>query len=222
MIVSIDDFKNRLAEIDTLLNYSRANQHSVDKYKLFNKIAIVLLCSHFEVFIESFIAEHVDVIKHCFDSGSIPQYMKDNYIDDTIRTLKDLKKPSKKQKPLRALFQLHGATTVPLTSLSELILDTKYSFGKHGQEETEKLFCKFGFGVFVETKAFKDSFKVINSVISIRNNIIHEGSAPTLSLADIITYKKCFVDFANELENHVLAHQIDYYGREYYLHAHVV
>lgn len=78
MIESIVDFKNNLKEIDILASYSQANRESVEKYKLFNKTAIVLLCSHFETFVEAFISEHVDALKSCYNNGNIPQYMKDN------------------------------------------------------------------------------------------------------------------------------------------------
>ena len=216
MIGSVDDFRNRLSEIDTLMVYAQANKKKLEKYKLFNKTAIVLLCSHFEVFIEAFIAEHVDVLKSCFDSDSIPQYMKDNYIIDTFMSLKYLTKPSKKSKPLTALFRLHGDHSVNMSSLNDLILDMKYSFGKHGQEETEKLFKKFGLDSFVASACFKDSFRKINSAISIRNNIIHEGSAPTLSHADLIDYKSSCLSFAEGLENHILTNQVSYYSKEYY------
>lgn len=216
MIVSIDDFKNRLSEIDILITYARANQRSLDKYKLFNKTAIVLLCSHFEVFVEAFIAEHVDTLKTCYDSNNMPQYMKDNYINDTINFYRDTPQPSKKPRQLKALFQLHGTDALRMSSLNDLIIEIKYGFGKHGQEETSKLFIKFGFSNFVSSAVYLDSFKKINSAISIRNNIIHEGAAPTLSYVDVVEYKSWFLKFANGLEQHVLNNQEMYYGREVY------
>lgn len=140
MIGSVDDFKRRLSEIEILITYARNNQRTLDKYKLFNKTAIVLLCSHFEVFVETFIAEHVDVLKSSYNSTTLPQYMKDNYIDDTVKAYKDNPQPSKKQKPLKALFQLHSSSAVSMSSLNDLMLEIKYGFGKHGQGETDKLF----------------------------------------------------------------------------------
>lgn len=216
MIGSVDDFKNRLSEIDTLIVYARANQRVLDKYQLFNKSAIVLLCSHFEVFVEAFIAEHVDVLKSCYESGTLPQYMKDNYINDTIKALRDLDKPSKKQKQLKALFQLHDSISVAMTTVRDLELDMKYAFGKHGQEETEKLFKKFGFEGFVNSHSFQDPFKKINSAIYIRNNIIHEGSAPSLTHVVLDEYKTEFLRFADNLEQYVLNNQTSYYGKKYY------
>ena len=217
MIGSIDDFKRRLVEIDTLIGYARANQRALDKYQLFNKSAIVLLCSHFEVFVEAFIAEHVDALKSSYRSSSLPQYMKDNYINDTIKVLKNLDKPSKKQKPLKALFQLHDSVSIAMTAIRDLELDMKYSFGKHGQEDTEKLFKKFGFENFVNSTAFQDPFIKINSAIYIRNNIIHEGSAPSLTHVSLATYKDEFLNFANNLEQYVLNNQMTYYGMELYV-----
>ena len=217
MIGSIDDFKIRLAEIDTLIAYARANQRVLDKYQLFNKTAIVLLCSHFEVFVEAFIAEHVDALKACYKSDALPQYMKDNYVNDTIKALKDLDKPSRKQKPLKALFRLHDSASAAMSTIRDLELDMKYSFGRHGQEETEKLFKKFGFESFVRSVDFQDPFKKINSAINIRNNIIHEGSSPSLTHVGLGTYKSVFLAFADNLEQYVLANQIAYYGKVVYL-----
>lgn len=217
MIGSVDDFKNRLAEVDTLIVYAQANQRSVDKYQLFNKTAMVLLCSHFEVFVEAFISEHVDVLRVCYRSDTIPQYMKDNYINDTIRLLKEMSVPSKKTRPLKALFKLHDSVTTEVANITDLVLDMKYSFGKHGQADTERLFKKFGFEGFVDSNDFKDPFKKINSAISIRNSIIHEGSVPMLSHGDVSSYKQEFVKFAEALENDVLRNQVTYYGKEYYI-----
>lgn len=216
MIESIEDFRNNLKEVDVLMSYSRANQKSIVKFKLFNKTAIVLLCSYFEVFIEAFISEHVDTLKLHYDSGSIPQYMKDNYIDDTLKALRDLPYPSRKPKKLKALFKLHDSSPTRITEISDLELDIKYAFGKHGQEDTARLLKKFGFKSFVESDDFLEPFKSINSAISIRNNVIHEGCAPTLSYQDLVTYKKEFEKFASGLEQHLLANQIMYYGATVY------
>lgn len=216
MIDSVDSFKERIKEIDILLTYARNNQRTLDKYKLFIKTAVVLLCTHFEVFVESFMAEHVDVLRACYKSDTIPQYMKDNYVNDTIRALRDLPVPSKKTKPLRALFRLHDSKVLEMTAISDLEIDMKYSFGKHGQEDTERLFCKFGFATFVDSPSFRDPFRNINSAINIRNNIIHEGSAPNLSHNDVIMYKNDFLKFATDLELHVLTNQEKYYGKVYY------
>lgn len=41
MIDSVDAFKERIKEIDILLTYARNNQRTLDKYKLFNKTAVV-------------------------------------------------------------------------------------------------------------------------------------------------------------------------------------
>lgn len=217
MISSVDDFMHRLSEVDTLILYAQANQRSIDKYKLFNKAAMVLLCSHFEVFVEAFISEHVDVLRVCFRSDTMPQYMKDNYINDTINSLKDLPVPSKKTRPLKALFKLHDSTTSDVKNITDLVLDMKYSFGKHGQADTERLFKKFGFERFVNSSDFQGPFKKINSAISIRNSIIHEGSAPMLSHGDVSFYKQEFIRFAESLENNVLSNQVTYYGKEYYV-----
>lgn len=217
MMDSVDAYKNRMKEIDILLIYANKNQRSIDKYKLFNKTAIVLLCTNFEVFVEAFIAEHVDVLRECYMNDTIPQYMKDNYVNDTIRSLKDIATPSKKNKLLKALFRLHDSKITDMKHISDLKIDMKYSFGKHGQEETARLFRKFGFGDFVDSSSFKDPFININSAINIRNNIIHEGSAPTLSHNDVIKYKRDFLKFVNELESHVVNNQQKYYGKQYYV-----
>ena len=183
---------------------------------MFNKTAIILLCSHFETFVEAFISEHVDALKACYNNGNVPQYMKDNYINDTIRSLKNIAEPSKHKKSLNALFKLHDSISVEMSNLNDLELDMRYSFGRHGQEETERLFKKFGFKGFVESEDFKEPFKKINSAISIRNNIIHEGSAPTLSYEDLKIYKKAFLQFADGLQKHVIEKQELYYGTVFY------
>lgn len=216
MIQSVEDFRNNLREIDLLLSYARAKEKDITEYKLFNKVAIVLLCSHFEVLVESFIAEHAENIKLSYNTLTLPQYMKDNYINDTVKSLKDHPTPSKKKKPLKALFQLHSKDAVPVSSLSDLVLDMKFSFGKHGQEQVEKLLTKFGLGQFVTSPEFKRAFRDINSAIAIRHNIIHEGNTPSLTHIDIENYKNTLLTFASALEDHMFANQHIYYGRNVY------
>lgn len=217
MIESVEDFRSNLNEIDILMSYARANQKSVAKYKLFIKTAIVLLCSHFEVFIEAFISEHVDVLKSCYNSGNMPQFMKDNYIDDTLKLFKSQTAKGKNSRQLKALFKLHDSVSVKMSELSDLELNLKFSIGKHGQKEVEHLFVKFGLDSFVESQSFIKPFKLINSAIGIRNNIIHEGSAPTLTYEDLVKYKEASRDFVNGLQQHILTHQEQYYGRMYYM-----
>ena len=213
MIASIEDFLSNLKEVDMLLSYAAKNSQKIDRYKLFIKTAMVMLCSHFEVFVETFISEHVDILKRCYDNDTLPQFMKDNYINDTVKVLKDLSFPSRKTKTLKAIFRLHDSVKCRMLDIDNLEIDMKYSFGKHGQEETERLFKKFGLENFVKSTSFKNSFKKINSAISIRNNIIHEGSAPTLSYKDMLDYKQSFLDFANALEKHIIENQSQYYGK---------
>lgn len=213
MLDSVKDFRIRLKEVDILIGYAKANPHHIEKYKLFLKTAIVLLCSHFEVFIEAFIEEHVDLIKANYNNITLPQYMKDNFIDDTFNSYKNVLKPSKKQKPIKALFQLHSNAPLSLSSLNDLILDTKFGFGKHGQSETDRILIKFGFSSFVDTADYKETFNKINSAIAIRNNIIHEGSAPTLSCEDLVNYKTYFQKFAEALELYLINNQVKYYSK---------
>ncbi len=216
MIESVDDFRKKVSEIDILITYSERNKKDLEKFRLFNKVSIVLLCSHFEAFVESFIAEHVDALRASYHSDTLPQYMKDNYINDTIRSLNGFSEPSKRTRPLSALFKLHDSKVFKMTDISDLEIDMKYSYGKHGQQETEKLFKKFGFKSFVESSGFQEPFRQINSAISIRNTIIHEGSAPSLSLLDVKNCKSAFLGIVKALEEHVINNQLVYYGRTIY------
>lgn len=55
---SIDQIRQNMSEVDMLLNYASQNANDVQKYQLFNKAAVVLLSTKFEVFLEDFIDEH--------------------------------------------------------------------------------------------------------------------------------------------------------------------
>ena len=51
---SIDQIRQNMSEVDMLLNYASQNANDVQKYQLFNKAAVVLLSTKFEVFLEDF------------------------------------------------------------------------------------------------------------------------------------------------------------------------
>ena len=216
MIDSIDAFRANLAEIDVLHSYALLNEKKIQEYRLFNKVAVVLLCTSFEVMVESFIAEHTENLLLCYDNLTLPQFMKDNYINDTIKYLMSAPVPSQKKKQLRALFQLHGNKSIQVSTLSDLVLEMRFSIGKHGQKETERIFTKFGLKSFIESSSFISAFGTINSAVAMRNNIIHEGSTPSLTHVDVENYKDAFLEFSSALENHMILNQRLYYGKNIY------
>ena len=92
----------------------------------------------------------------------------------------------------------------------------RFSIGKHGQKETERIFTKFGLKSFIESSSFISAFGTINSAVAMRNNIIHEGSTPSLTHVDVENYKDAFLEFSSALENHMILNQRLYYGKNIY------
>lgn len=59
---SIDQIRQNMSEVDMLLNYASQNANDVQIYQLFNKTAVVLLSTKFEVFLEDFIGFELRIV----------------------------------------------------------------------------------------------------------------------------------------------------------------
>lgn len=211
-----NDFKNALSEINILLSYSK--RHSKDsnpnEYQLFNKMSVILLCTCFESFIESFIDDLSCTIKNRTNNKNIPDFMKANYKDDSLCAYFDPKNKKEQNKILTDLIRLLSKETIEMKYLSNLKLKTRFNYGKHGEKEIKKLFEKFGLKDFCNTEEISLLIPKLNGLISIRNNVIHENAAPNLTFSDIKDYKTAVTDFINHLQDFIIKNQINIFNVE--------
>jgi hypothetical protein len=114
---------------------------------------------------------------------------------------------------IKKRFYELGTIWVSNDNFGNLDIDCKFAYGKHGENEFRKLFNQLGINdvfqeinVFVpdetlgtDTKTQIDFRGIFNSVIGMRNNILHQDATPSLTHSDIRKYKTIFQIFAEQL-----------------------
>jgi len=102
---------------------------------------------------------------------------------------------------------------------SILKVESKFSFGQHGEAELIKLFEKVGVGDVFEVITLSESLETVstetpinsvvdfrgifNSVTNMRNNILHQDASPNLNTDLIRKYRQYFEVFAGRLDEHL-------------------
>lgn len=209
---SIDNFKKSLSEFDMLIDYARRNISNVHKYQLFIKLAVVLLSTKLEVFIEDFIEEHSLKMLEGHTNISLQQDIKNNYLNRAVELIINEKKQQKRNQLFQSIYLLLNDNVEKISSLVNIKPSTSFNYGKHGQSEIELLFDKHGLGVFIKTKESQDCLKFMNSLICIRNNVIHQDATPGTTHQTIIDHKKNILKFINFIEEELKLNKKLYYN----------
>lgn len=194
---SVNDFKEAIKEIHVLLENATLSISENIKYRTFNKSSIVLLCGKFESFLEGFLEEFGYYILNTFSNKKLESYIKNHLIDVLINEL-EIKKNNnqKREEVLMKFVKILGADEV---LCNEFEINTKFSYGKHGQSEVTKLLKKFGFNDFADSEENKIFYEKFNSLNNIRNNILHQDSTPSLTHQDVETYLSIIEKFVENL-----------------------
>lgn len=85
-------------------------------------------------------------------------------------------------------------------------------YGKHGQKEIESLFERHGLKAFITSAPIRNSLQMMNSLFSIRNNVIHEDASPSLTHQTIKAHKDNIMHFVDLLEIDITANHKAYYN----------
>ena len=209
---SIDHIRNNIVEINTILNYARQNQADIQKYQMFNKIAVVLLCTKFEVFLEDFMDEHSRMVVQGHTNTSIPSKMKDTYIDTAVISASGVKNKTIRNSFLQSLMTLLKNDGSSIASIMNIRPSTKFAFGKHGQKEIESMFERHGLGTFVKSADAQADLRLMNSLFSIRNNVIHEDASPGLTHQTIESHRDNIIHFVGLVEAEITVNHQTYYN----------
>jgi hypothetical protein len=202
-IEAIDIFKDACDEIHILIDYSQKNKTNLKRYATFNKAAIVLLCAKFEACLEGFLEEyiyfHIDNSSNLTLNRDIYEHLVDCVIDTIEINRKDI---TKRGKNIKALTDLCGMNEVK--PLSNYQFNSKLKFGKHGQNEVQRLLNSFGFSSYVGLDESKTFFRLFNSLNNIRNNIVHEDATPSLTHQDVKMYLSTVSKFVIGLKDEAI------------------
>lgn len=210
---SIDQIRSNISEIDIILNYARQNQTNIQNYQMFNKIAVVLLCTKFEVFLEEFVDEHSRSILQGHTNTSISTTMKENYVEVAVTNAAGVKNKTARNAYLQSLLTLLKNDGSSIAALTNIRPSTKFAYGKHGQAEIEKLFSRHGLETFIKSADAQNALMMMNSLFSIRNNVIHEDASPGLTHQTIEGHRDNIMHFVDLVENDVITNHFKYYNQ---------
>lgn len=186
---SIDQIRNNIVEVDMLLDYASNNTEDIKRYQMFIKASVVLLSTKFEVFLEEFIDEHSRLVLAGHTNATISTELKNKYIDTAVDMVRETNNRTKKNQYLSMVSKLLINSGESISTFSSIRPSTKFSFGKHGQKEIEALFERHGLKAFITSEPIHNLLQIMNSLFSIRNNVIHEDASPTLTHQTIQNHK---------------------------------
>lgn len=207
---SISNFVESLQEINLLVKYAQRNSKDFVRYRLFNKVAIVLLMSKFENFLESFIEEHSDKQLQGHSSSTFPDDLKVLYLEEAAKLILE---KTKKEKYAKHILQLYGDSTEDIYSLKSIKPSCSFNYGKHGSSEIKKLFSNHGLSAFIKSDVMRPILDQLNSCIAIRNNIIHQDATPSLTHQDVISHTNNIRNFVMHLKKDIDNNKVIYYRR---------
>ncbi len=215
--LSIDGFEQTLQEVEILIEMAKECENNNQiKYGAINKSAFLLLASKFENFIERILEDYIDSICQLnLPCTQLPEILLIQHTFQLLNKIESYNAPHKHHKA-KDVFKDVGQLWVTENNISRLDIKCKFSYGKHGEKEFQKLFNIIGFNdIFSEIEItdreeslYDDiseqiivvDFKgKINSLTNLRNNILHQDASPNLDVNMIEQYKKYIGQFAQKL-----------------------
>lgn len=213
---SENDFIKALEQVELLIEEAQAAEQQQQKYLTYNKANMLLLLAKFENFLEQIIEEYIDLINnlrlcaHC-----IPDEIKLQHSICLFDKSKDYFKNAQKIEESKSMLVELGELWKGQAPFDRLVVNAKFNYGKHGDKEIAKIFYNAGIdNIFDKVKVYSqtetmleerparievDIKSTINSMIGIRNNIIHTDATPALTHGDIIKYQDYLRQFSKEI-----------------------
>lgn len=212
---AVKDFEVALGEVDALLALATAaGEHSPNRPALI-KASLLLLTTKVECFFESIVEEYCELVSQHHSTFHLPLALR---VGMSRRIFLDAKLECE-HIGFQLAAQKFSAISEFWTGKSpcpQVLVDSKFSYGKHGEAQVVKLFRRIGIdNVFekfpveseVESMANQGGPTSIapdfNSLTSIRNNITHSDATPSLAEADVASRKRRLLLFAGALGDYL-------------------
>ncbi len=210
----LTDFIATLREVDILLVSAESSVADEVKHATFNKSALLLLSCKFENFVELLVEQYVYAINTFrLPSDRIPEPLRLHHTFQVLGKIEQQRNSGQIDVVKQAFCDI---ATLWITSnpFDQLTVDNKFAYGKHGEKELIKLFRPIGINdVFAEIEVnvhddtsengadFKrvDFKGMFNSVMNMRNNILHQNATPSLTPGTIRDYKIAFECFSENI-----------------------
>lgn len=208
------DFFSAMDEVHELLRVAGDSDENFQLHNALLKSSILLLTAKFECFVED-AAEEVKYRLELDGVGAdrLPVRLRvacvQNVIDDSF--IAKVRHGSEKAlSELKVLIPLLAGDRV-----NSVPIDTRFSYGKHGSVELEKLMVRLGiskaFEIFdgmaerqgAERGALKAAF---DSLTAIRNNIIHTDATPSFTVDQVKEYEATIVVLTQAIDECLAEH----------------
>lgn len=209
------EFEESLKEFALLLESAvEADEAGEDeKYAVYLKCALLLLTTKFECFLEELVEEVANWIRtESIPCSLLPIEISTHYTHRRSANLESHYNQSKfndiriSSTALAKFWLDHDS--------SDFEIDCKFSYGKHGEKEVAKLLRRIGvpapfdvIPVEIETPdgemQIVDMAGIINSLTSIRNNVLHQNASPQLTHHFLREKHDCLLRFCKDLVSHV-------------------
>lgn len=212
---TLNEFLLTLEEVDILLSSAEKSISEETKYATYNKSALLLLSGKFENFVELVAEEYIFLVNNLnLRSSLLPETIKLNHTYSIIKQLdKQLERGISLDESgtITRLLNEIGQIWVLDAAFNKLNINCKFSYGKHGEKELVKLFSPLGISdIFAEvevsipdenigneqTQKKVDVKGIFNSVMNMRNNILHQNASPSLTHKSVRDYKFALQGFA--------------------------
>jgi hypothetical protein len=207
------EFIATLLDIDILLTDSNAAAERVDesRRKLYLKLCIVLIVSKLQVFIEKILAEYLYKIRTIgakYASLQVHQRLSSLQIN-VGQTISHNKFRNPELFNQEMLEELHTMFLLIMRHFDDngLIgeeheINTKFPIGKTGTSELVSLFRQIeGENVF----KWPVDLSVLDSLLNIRHNIVHQDANISLTETTISTYKNYVLNLCTHVDNLLMA-----------------
>ncbi|MBX7086669.1 MAG: hypothetical protein K1X70_09590 [Leptospirales bacterium] len=162
-----------------LVSLATENRGDLARHRLFNKAAIVLLSAKLESFLEEFVEEFCFAILSKNDRRAIHPLFHETIVKEQVNTLAAATSSPGKLLDGANRFAAYLTATAP--TMVEYRPKLTFKQGRHGQEEIRRLLTAIGFKEYTDSPDFVSISAGINSLMAIRNNIVHEDATPNLT-----------------------------------------
>lgn len=208
------DFQDALEEIHIFLNLAKENVDNKNS-NLFLRASVLFLATKLECFFEDIVSEYIYAIENLsLTASQLPESMilaaiDNHFSEERLARIKH-KNPLCKDDLSKVVPFIDGS--IPITKLD---LDLKFSYGKHGSGNVEKLFSRIGVDnlfnlctieIYRESMLSEENEVVkinakndFDSLTGIRNGIIHENKSPNITIERLEKYVDLFDKFVNKV-----------------------
>lgn len=207
-IENIHDMKFMLEDIKKFEKRDSNNFDSI-KSKILSNALFILTMSSYENFIEKIFENFVNKL------NDLKIKLPDKYYEQHIKTLICKEKIEEKTeiKVDKIISKIYEYINIDL--IDKITLNHKFSFGRHGSNELNKLFKRLGIedlcskitiysyrkDIIGNLNKDKINFKAkFDEMTSKRNNVLHEYSMPPLTSQEITEYIRILGVFSRKLD----------------------